>query len=119
MQDTGAVENPAPVKRAKHLMDPNNPVRQVNDRSLTNVQRWVGSALATTTIFHLSAGLVVAAYFMGDDNTASGVGLCVIAGAFGIIAIGVGMAIHGRFPLSWWSVLGLLPTLIGLLLVLG
>ena len=113
------MENPAPAKRARHLMDPNNPVRQVNDRSLTNVQRWVASALATTTIFHLSAGLVVAAYFMGRENTVSRVGLCVIAGAFGIIAIGVGMAIHGRFPINQWSVLGLLPTLVGLILVLG
>lgn len=112
------MEDPAPVKRAKHLMDPSNPVRTVNDRSLTNVQRWVGSVLATTTIFHLSAGLVIAAYFIDDDNVASRVGLCLIAGAFGIIAVGVGLAIHGRFPLSPWSLLGLLPTVVGLVLVL-
>jgi len=112
------VENPAPVKRARHLMDPNNPVRQVNDRSLTNVQRWVASVLATTTIFHLAAGLVIAAVFMDDDNRTSQIGLCVIAGVFGIIAIGVGLAIHGRRPVSPWSVLGLLPTAVGLLLVL-
>ena len=112
------MEDPVPVKRAKHLMDPANPVRQVNDRSLTNVQRWVGSVLATTTILHLSAGLVIAAYFIDGENTASRVGLCLIAGAFGIIAVGVGLAIHGRFPLSRWSVLGLLPMLVGLVLVL-
>ena len=52
--DTGPVENPAPVKRAKHLMDPANPVRTVNDRALTRVQRTVASVLATTTILHLS-----------------------------------------------------------------
>jgi CHASE2 domain-containing sensor protein len=112
------VENTTPVKRARHLMDPANPVRQVNDRSLTNVQRWVASALATTTIFHLAAGLVIAAVFMDDDNRVSQIGLCVIAGAFGIIAIGVGLAIHGRRPISPWSVLGLLPTVVGLFLVL-
>jgi hypothetical protein len=112
------VENPAPVKRARHLMDPNNPVRPVNDRSLTNVQRWVASVLATTTIFHLAAGLVIAAVFMGDDNRTSQVGLCVIAGAFGIIAIGVGLLIHGRRPVSAWSAFGLLPTVVGLFLVL-
>lgn len=99
-------------------MDPANPVRQVNDHSLTNVQRWVASVLATTTIFHLSAGLVIAAVFMGEDNRASRIGLCVIAGAFGLIAIGVGLAIHGRRPVNRWSVLGLLPTAIGLFLVL-
>ena len=109
----------APPKRAKHLMDPNNPVRQVNDRSLTNVQRWVASVLAVTTIFHLSAGLVIAAVFTDEDNPVSRIGLCLIAGAFGVIAIGVGLAIHGRFPLSPWSVLGLVPTAVGLFLVLG
>jgi hypothetical protein len=99
-------------------MDPANPVRQVNDRSLTNVQRWVASVLATTTIFHLAAGLVIAAVFMGDGNQVSQVGLCIIAGAFGIIAVGVGLAIHGRRPIGPWSVLGLLPTAVGLVLVL-
>ncbi|HET6969195.1 MAG TPA: hypothetical protein VFI44_12980 [Ornithinibacter sp.] len=112
------MDTPAPVKRARHLMDPANPVRQVNDRSLTNVQRWVASALATTTIFHLAAGLVIAAAFTDDGNRVSQIGLCVIAGAFGIIAIGVGLAIHGRRPISPWSVLGLLPTAVGLFLVL-
>ena len=68
------MEDPAPVKRAKHLMDPNNPVRQVNDRSLTSVQRSVASALAITTIFHLSAGLIIAAVFTDEDNPAPGSG---------------------------------------------
>lgn len=108
----------APPKRARHLMDPANPVRQVNDRSLTNVQRWVASALTTTTIFHLSAGLVIAAVFIDEDNPVSRIGLCLIAGAFGVIAIGVGMAIHGRFPISWWSLLGVVPTAVGLFIVL-
>ncbi|GAB3244707.1 hypothetical protein [Nocardioides dilutus] len=112
------MENPAPVKRARHLMDPNNPVRPVNDRALTNVQRWVASVLATTTIFHLAAGLVIAAVFMDDGNRVSQIGLCVIAGAFGIIAIAVGLLIHGRRPISPWSVLGLLPTAVGLFLIL-
>jgi len=112
------VEGPVPVKRAKHLMDPANPVRQVNDRSLTNVQRWVASVLAVTTIFHLAMGLVVAAVFTDEGNQASRIGLCLIAGAFGVIAIGVGLAIHGRRPVSPWSLLGLLPTAVGLALVL-
>ena len=100
------MESPAPAKRAKHLMDPANPVRQVNDHSLTNVQRWVASVLAVTTIFHLAAGLVIAAVFIDEENQASRIGLCLIAGAFGVIAIGVGLAIHGRHPLSPWSLSG-------------
>ena len=48
--------------------------------SLTGVQRWVLSVLAGTTIMHLSAGLVVAAYF--EDTLVSRAGLLVIAAAF-------------------------------------
>jgi hypothetical protein len=55
---------------------------------------------------------------MDDSNRTSQIGLCVIAGAFGIIAIAVGLLIHGRRPISPWSALGLLPTAVGLLLVL-
>jgi hypothetical protein len=104
----------APPKRARHLMDPANPVRQVNDRSLTRVQRTVASVLATTTILHLSAGLIIAAVFVGDEFVAARVGLNLIAGAFAVIAVGVGFAIHGRHPLSPWLLIGLLVAGIGL-----
>src|SRR5688572_17729384 len=104
----------APPKRARHLMDPANPVRQVNDRSLTRVQRTVASVLATTTILHLSAGLIIAAVFVEDEFVAARVGLNLIAGAFAVIAIAVGFAIHGRKPLSPWLLMGLLVAGIGL-----
>lgn len=110
--DDGPVE--APAKRARHLMDPANPVRQVNDRSLTRVQRTVGSALATTTILHLSAGLIIAAVFIDDEFVAARVGLNLIAGAFAVIAVGVGFAIHGRNPLSPWLLTGVVVAGIGL-----
>jgi hypothetical protein len=104
----------APPKRARHLMDPANPVRQVNDRSLTRVQRTVASVLATTTILHFAAGLIIAAVFIDDEFVAARVGLNLIAGAFGVIAIGVGFAIHGRKPLSPWLLVGLAVAGIGL-----
>jgi hypothetical protein len=97
-------------------MDPANPQRTVNDHSLTRVQRWIMSVLAVTTILHLSAGLIVAAVFV-DDNLTAAVGLCLIAGAFAVIATGVGLAIHGRNVVSPWLVLGVIPALIGLALV--
>jgi hypothetical protein len=103
-----------PPKRAKHLMDPANPVRQVNDHALTRVQRTVASVLATTTILHLSAGLIVAAVFVDDEYVAARVGLNLIAGAFAVIAVGVGFAIHGRKPLSPWLLLGVVVAGIGL-----
>jgi hypothetical protein len=113
------VEHPAPAKRAKHLMDPANPVRQVNDRALTRVQRTVASALATTTILHLSAGLIIAAVFIDTEHDAARIGLNLIAGAFAVIAIGVGFAIHGRNPVSPWLLLGLVVVAIGLGLTYG
>lgn len=95
-------------------MDPANPVRTVNDRALTRVQRTVASVLATTTILHLSAGLIIAAVFVDDGQTAARVGLNLIAGAFAVIAIGVGFAIHGRNPVSPWLLLGVVVAGLGL-----
>ena len=100
-------------------MDPANPQRQVNDHRLTSVQRWVVSVLAVTTILHLSAGLVVAAYFLDEDEVAARVGLCVIAGAFGVVAAGVGRLIHQKPIASTWLLLGLVPGVVGVALVLS
>lgn len=108
-----------PAKRPRHLMDPSNPIRPVNDHALTNVQRWVVSVLAVTTILHLSAGLVVAAYFLADGNLASQLWLCVIAAAFGVVAAGVGRVIHGKPIASAWLALGLVPGVIGAVLILA
>ena len=69
----------------KHLMVPGQPrPAQRDSMSVTAVQRWVMSSLTAITILHLSAGLVVAAYF--SDRTDSQIGLLVIAAAFGLIA---------------------------------
>ena len=99
-------------------MDPANPQRQVNDHRLTSVQRWVVSVLAVTTILHLSVGLVVAAYFLDEDAVVARVGLCVIAGAFGVVAAAVGRLIHQKPIASPWLLLGLIPGVVGVALVL-
>ncbi len=104
----------AAPRRRRHLMDPANPVRPVDDRSLTHVQRWVTSTLAVLTIAHLAAGLVLAALETPTSATAARIGLTVIAGAFGVLAVTAGLAIHRRRVLSPWLVLGLLPTVVGL-----
>jgi hypothetical protein len=115
--------DPAAVRRRpRHLMDPNAP-RPVRDtraevRSLTRVQRWVASTLAVTTILHLTAGLIVAAMFLPEPTLAAQIGLNVIAGAFAVIAIAAGRAIHGKSFLSWWLALAVLPTLLGVWLTL-
>ncbi|WP_230486883.1 hypothetical protein [Nocardioides anomalus] len=113
------MSDPTPPRRPRHLMDPDNPVRQVNDRSFTHVQRWVGSVLAVTTILHLSAGLVIGALFMDVDNTTGRVGICVIGGLFGVVAVAVGLLIHQRTVASPWLALGLVPGIVGVVLVLN
>ena len=99
-------------------MDPANPVRQVNDRSLTQVQRWVMSALAVVTILHLSVGMVIGAWFIDESADLSRFGLCVIGGLFGIVAAAVGRLIHQKPIASAWLALGFLPGLLGIVLQL-
>ncbi|MEO5662493.1 MAG: hypothetical protein ABIR39_04345 [Nocardioides sp.] len=112
---------PAQPKRRRHLMDPNAP-RPVRDhaaenKNLSRVQRWVMSALAVTTIFHLVMGLIIAALFLDDPRPGARVGLCLIAGAFGVIAVAVAMLIHGHKPLTPWLLVGLVPSAIGIGLI--
>lgn len=98
-------------------MDPDNLVRPVNDRSLTQVQRWVMSVLVVFTIAHLAVGIALAALFVKDDATAARIGLNVIAAAFGVIGVAAGVLIHGNNPTKrpwvWWLPLGLLPGIVG------
>ena len=109
-------------RRARHLMDPNAPRRTVeqqqsDQKSLTRVQRWVMSVLVVTTLLHLQVGLIVAALFLDDPRPGAEVGLCVIAGAFGVIAVALAFLIHGRRPLTPWLVVGLVPAAVGIWLV--
>jgi hypothetical protein len=85
--------------------------------SLTSVQRWIMSTLAVTTILHMSGGLVVAAHVV--EPRSSKIGLLVIAAAFGVVAFGAGVVIHGKSPLHPLLLLGLLPALVGAWWVLG
>jgi hypothetical protein len=113
------VSDPTPARRPRHLMDPDNLVRQVNDHRLTQVQRWVVSVLAATTILHLAVGLVVGALFLDVDATVSRIGLCVIGGLFGVVAAGVGRLIHQKRIVSWWLAVGFVPGAVGIVLVLN
>lgn len=108
----------APVKRRKHLMDPNAP-REIRDvraekARLTHVQQWVMSALIVTTVVHLSAGLIIAALTLSDPAPGAEVGLIVIATILMLLGLVGARLIHRKNPLSWWLVFGLLPAVIGL-----
>jgi hypothetical protein len=115
---------PKPKKRPRHLMDPDNPRRETirhtdsGPMHLEPVQKWVLSVLAFTTIIHLAIGLVIAAVYVDADRVDARVGLNVIAAAFGVIAIAVFRAIHGKPMLSPWLLLGVVPGIVGLFLVL-
>lgn len=111
---------PAPPRR-RHLMDPNAP-RPVRDhaaetKSVSRVQRWVVSALVVTTIFHLVMGLIIAALFLDDPRPGARIGLCLIAGAFGVIAVAVAFVIHAKSPLTPWLLVGVIPSAIGIFLI--
>ena len=82
----------------RHLMDPNNPPpRRSQGKSMhvSQVQKWVMSVLAVTTILHLSGGLIIAAIFLDDGRVDGRVGLNVIAG---VVAVGAVVAARGDPP---------------------
>lgn len=109
-------------RRAKHLIDPSAPRKQTSAEDiarLERVQRTVMSVLVGTTIFHLSIGLVIAALVIDESEQVARIGLCVLGGAFGVVAIAAAFAIHRRSMASPWLALGLLPTVAGLAVVLG
>jgi len=110
---------PVPPKRQRHLMDPNNLQRMRNDQQLTKVQRTVMSALAVTTIIHLSVGLVIAAYAIDGVGNGGKIGLLLIAAAFGLLAVAAGFVIHKKSPVTLWVLLGLIPAVAGAFWVLG
>ena len=100
-------------------MDPANP-RQPQHRptgamTLTSVQRWVASTLVVSTLLHFSLGLVLAAYYV--DKPSSQAGLLVLAGMTGVLSVFAGLAIHQARLLSWWLLLGWVPTLAGAYLI--
>ncbi|MBC9731781.1 hypothetical protein [Nocardioides marmotae] len=120
---------PSP-RRARHLLDPDNPSAPRPTRararsrstqksmSIDTVQRYVLSVLAATTILHMSVGLVLAGLIIDDEHRVSQVGLCVLGGAFGVLAVAAALAIHRKNALSPWLLLGTIPGIVGVWLVL-
>ena len=107
---------PAAPRLPRHLMDPNNPrpVQRRDPMSLSQVQRWVMSTLALTTILHFAAGLIVAAVFLEHDRQDGRIGLNILAGLVGVMAVATFRLIHQKNPLSPYLLLGLLIMPIGL-----
>ncbi|NHC21690.1 hypothetical protein G6553_00700 [Nocardioides sp. IC4_145] len=118
-----------PPRRARHLLDPDNPRPPQPTRRrkggkpggmpIEIVQRYVLSVLAATTILHLAIGLVFAGLVIDDEHRVSQVGLCVLGGAFGVMAVAAALAIHRKNPLSPWLLLGTIPGIVGVWMVLA
>ena len=116
MSDPSAPPRPRP----RHLQDPANlTLDRPESASITRVQTWVMSILAVTTILHLCVGLVISAAFIDPAMQVERIGLLVISGLFGVVAAAAGLAIH-RHPLAtWWLLVGLVPGVVGAVVVLG
>jgi len=110
-----------PPRRRRHLMDPANPQPQYRTQSasLTRVQQWVASTLVASLILHLAAGLVIAAAVMDEGRLDARVGLTIIAGILGLIAVVAALVIHKVSLPSWWLLVGPVPGLVGAWVVFG
>ncbi len=84
---------------------------------ITQVQQWILSVLAFTVIEHFAAGLAFAG-ILSDDQDAR-VGLNVLAGVTGVVAVAAFRALHGKSILSPWLLLGPLPGVIGAWITFG
>ncbi len=105
-------------RRSRHLMDPANPVRTVDDASLTRVQRWVMSTLTVVTIGHFAIGLLLAALVLPADAIGGRATLAVIAAILWIGGVAGARAIHAVPVLSWWLAVGPLLGAVGAWVVL-
>ena len=106
-----------PPPRRRHLMDPNQPRRPADPEALARLQRvqqWVMSVLVVTTVFHLSAGLVLLCAAVDEDRLDARIGLNVLGAASMVAGIAAARGIHRKPILSPWLLLGLLPGLLGL-----
>ena len=109
------------ARRSRHLMDPNAPRKIATPEDVARlqvVQRRVMTALVVTTILHLSVGLVIAALAIDESRQVERIGLCIIGAVFGVMGCAAGLAINRRSLLSPWLLPGLIPGIVGVLLVL-
>jgi len=78
--------------------------------NIETVQRWVASAI----LFHVGSvpAITLAVYSIGvaADDFGRGVGLWIMSGVIGLLTAAGILAIFRRSILSFWLLLGILPT---------
>ena len=80
--------------------------------TIVQVQRWVISIIiCAVSIFPVGALIATSVVMDGDDRTGTAMGLSVMAGIIGVLAIVAARLIHRVDPLSGYSVLGAIPGL--------
>jgi hypothetical protein len=107
--------------RRRHLLDPADlrPRTRAESAALTRVQQWVLSTLVASLILHLAGGLVVAAYLLDEDRLDARIGLVVIAGILGFLAVVAALVIHRHKQPTWWLLAGVVPGLVAAWVVFG
>ena len=83
---------------------------------LDTVQKWVMSVLAVSTVSHLGSFAAWTAVTADPGRLDARIGLNVLAGCIGMVALASGFLIHQRSPLTPWLLVGLLPGVVGALL---
>lgn len=109
-------------KRRRHLLDMENPqvaVRRRDPMPIGEVQKWVMSVLAVSTVLHMAGALILFAATFDESKQGSQIGVLIISGAFGILAVMTGRIIHKVSPFTPWVVLGLIPMAIGFWWIFG
>ena len=102
-------------------MDPADlrPRTRAESAALTRVQQWVLSTLVASLILHLAAGLAVGAYLLDEDRLDARIGLVVIAGILGFLAVVAALVIHRHKMPTWWLLAGAVPGPVAAWVVFG
>ena len=102
-----------PVRRARHLMDPNNPRPVASSgrmqMGIGQVQKWVLSIVALGVIGLHSAAMAAAPLTFDSGVPGAKQGLLVISGLFGMLAIVAARMIHKLSPFTPLLLLGWIP----------
>lgn len=110
-----------PPRRQRHLHDPDHPRPRPTGRvmSIEEVQRWVMSVLAVTTVLTLAGVTAFAAVVTDVDRLDARLGFTLTSAGIGLAAVVSGRLIHERSPYTPWVLAGLVPALVGAYLTFG
>lgn len=104
-----------PVRRARHLMDPNNPrppQQRGSGMEIGQVQRWVLTIIVLGVVGLHSAAMAAAPLAFNSGVPGAKPSLLLISGFFGMMAVVAARLIHKLSPLTPLLVFGWIPAAI-------